>query len=426
MDFADDEERYRVNAFDWKRAFPQVFINGGFDVVIGNPPYGADFDKKSETYIRKRFRAVTNSLDSFIMFVEQAGGLLKFLGYFGMIIPSGWVSTPSSKRLREQFIEQFYPTSFVSLPYDVFEGAYIDTIIVTAQRLPTGKQWQDLEATMVDLIVFPIRRKFESKRDFDTFKQTANFVEWAESPDRDFLVLSSKEQADLVRKLRRSTTTFDSVVEVMRGIETYHPRSASECENPILAFNGDMLRYRLDLGIAAYEGYPPGIEASKPHKFFSGQRILLWQLISRKFRLQAVYADEQFLTNQSVQSLIPRKTTPNIKFVLGILNSQLLSWFFCQVNMVARRDDFPKIIIKQTRELPFPNVDTNNPADKARHDKMVSLVERMLALHKQTPRTPQEQEMVKREIESTDRAIDRLVYDLYGLTEEEIEIVEGK
>jgi hypothetical protein len=142
--------------------------------------------------------------------------------------------------------------------------------------------------------------------------------------------------------------------------------------------------------------------------------------------LQAVYADEQFLTNQSVQSLIPRKTTPNIKFVLGILNSQLLSWFFCQVNMVARRDDFPKIIIKQTRELPFPNVDTNNPADKARHDKMVSLVERMLALHKQTPRTPQEQEMVKREIESTDRAIDRLVYDLYGLTEEEIEIVEGK
>ena len=59
------------------------------------------------------------------------------------------------------------------------------------------------------------------------------------------------------------------------------------------------------------------------------------------------------------------------------------------------------------------------------HDKMVSLVERMLALHKQVPRTPQEQEMVKREIESTDRAIDRLVYELYGLTEEEIGIVEG-
>jgi len=56
---------------------------------------------------------------------------------------------------------------------------------------------------------------------------------------------------------------------------------------------------------------------------------------------------------------------------------------------------------------------------------MVSLVERILALHKQSPRTPQEQEMVKREIESTDGRIDRLVYELYGLSEEEIRIVEG-
>jgi hypothetical protein len=60
------------------------------------------------------------------------------------------------------------------------------------------------------------------------------------------------------------------------------------------------------------------------------------------------------------------------------------------------------------------------------HDKLVSLVGRMLALHKQSPRSPQEQEMVKREIKpSADGRIDRLVYDLYGLSEEEIKIVEG-
>ena len=63
--------------------------------------------------------------------------------------------------------------------------------------------------------------------------------------------------------------------------------------------------------------------------------------------------------------------------------------------------------------------------NKARYGKMVSLVERMLALHKRSPKTPQEQEMVKREIESTDRQIDRLAYELYGLSEEEIRIVEG-
>lgn len=67
------------------------------------------------------------------------------------------------------------------------------------------------------------------------------------------------------------------------------------------------------------------------------------------------------------------------------------------------------------------------PTDKAQHENMVSLVERMLALHKnhQSAKTPQEKESVQRQVESTDGAIDKLVYELYGLTEEEIKIVES-
>jgi len=214
-----------------------------------------------------------------------------------------------------------------------------------------------LEDTAVDLVVFPIRRRVQGLKDFDAFRKVGNCADWIGSPDKEFLVLSSKEQAALVKKLRESPATLNSAVEVMRGIETYKPRPEKDCRMPKRAFNGEMLRYKLDLGPEAYESYPPDIETGKPIKFFSGQRILLRQLISRKFRLQAVYSEEEFLTNQSVQSLIPRNTFPNIKCVLAILNSRLISWFFCQINLVARRDDFPKTIIKQTRELPFPNID---------------------------------------------------------------------
>jgi hypothetical protein len=93
---------------------------------------------------------------------------------------------------------------------------------------------------------------------------------------------------------------------------------------------------------------------------------------------------------------------------------------------VGQRADFPKIVLKETRLLPIYPINFSDPTDKARLGRMVSLVERMLELHKRNPRTPQEQEMVKREIESTDRQVDTLVYELYGLTEEEIRIVEGK
>ena len=75
--------------------------------------------------------------------------------------------------------------------------------------------------------------------------------------------------------------------------------------------------------------------------------------------------------------------------------------------------------------MPIRQIDFSDPNDKARHDKIVSLVERMLELHKQSPRMPQDKERVAREIESTDRAIDKLVYELYGLTEDEVKIVEG-
>ena len=83
-------------------------------------------------------------------------------------------------------------------------------------------------------------------------------------------------------------------------------------------------------------------------------------------------------------------------------------------------------INKQAIErLPYRPINFSDLAEKAAHDKMVGLVERMLALHKRSARTPQEKEMIQREIESTDGAIDTLVYQLYGLTEEEVKIVEG-
>lgn len=106
------------------------------------------------------------------------------------------------------------------------------------------------------------------------------------------------------------------------------------------------------------------------------------------------------------------------------LNSKLLDYFLKKISSPFQGGHFA--FSKQYIELlPIRQINFDDPADKARHDKLVSLVERMLALHKQSPRTPQEQEMVKREIESTDGAIDHLVYELYGLSEEEIRIVEG-
>jgi len=114
-------------------------------------------------------------------------------------------------------------------------------------------------------------------------------------------------------------------------------------------------------------------------------------------------------------------------FLLGVLNSSLADFFFSSIcaRLEGSGETYYEFRAQYVERFPIRPINFSDPADKARHDKMVSLVERMLALHKRSPRTPQEQEMVKREIESTDRAIDTLVYELYRLTEDEVKMVEG-
>jgi len=114
--------------------------------------------------------------------------------------------------------------------------------------------------------------------------------------------------------------------------------------------------------------------------------------------------------------------------VVGILNSRLIRFVYVQTVLEAGQRAFPQVKVASIRGLPIRPIDFSNPADVAKHDKMVSLVETMLDLHKRLPeaKTPGDKSLIERQITATDNAIDRLVYDLYELSDEEIAIVEGE
>jgi hypothetical protein len=112
--------------------------------------------------------------------------------------------------------------------------------------------------------------------------------------------------------------------------------------------------------------------------------------------------------------------------VLGLLNSKLLFWRLGTLSNLFR-GGWITCTKQYFGALPIRNIDFSSPADKSRHDRIVQLVEQMLALHQRlsAAKTPQEQTALERQITATDTQIDRLVYDLYGLTEDEIKIAEG-
>jgi hypothetical protein len=112
-------------------------------------------------------------------------------------------------------------------------------------------------------------------------------------------------------------------------------------------------------------------------------------------------------------------------YLLGILCSKVADFVIHSISSTKQGGyfEYKPMYVSQ---IPIRTIDFSDPADVARHDRMVSLVDRMLALHKQLQevRTPHDETALQRQIEATDRQIDARVFELYGLTEEEIRIVE--
>jgi len=161
-------------------------------------------------------------------------------------------------------------------------------------------------------------------------------------------------------------------------------------------------------------------EPRKPD-FFEGERIYSRKILAERLLVTVEKGDS--VTDQQVYITKPTSDM-SASYLAGLLGSKLIS-FFIRGYYDEANDAFPQIKVGQLRSLPIRTINFADPAEVKLHDEMVALVERMLALHEQTPKSAREKEMHQRQIEMTDEAIDRLVYRLYGLTEEEIGIVEG-
>ena len=122
-----------------------------------------------------------------------------------------------------------------------------------------------------------------------------------------------------------------------------------------------------------------------------------------------------------------KKTPMSLKYILGLLNSKVLNFYLKHIS-TPMQNGFFRYFTQFIERLPISPINISNPADVQRHDRMVALVDRMLALHRQlaAAKTPAEKTMLQRQIDATDRQIDTLGYALYDLTEEEIRVVEGK
>ena len=417
----------RVRAFDWPEGFRDIMQAGGFDVVIGNPPYGADNDEASTGYLRATYSSAGREADTYALFMEQAVKLARSKGFVSMIVPTGWYSGSRFPLLRRFIACQTDPTVFINLPYDIFADAWVDTTIFVATKRTTPTEWPRNSAHTSFLRTFPKRHAISSVAEFGNDLQTTDFAEWFANGDDTYLTYADSRATALIRGIEKRCAPFSDYADIQRGVTPFHLTETPTHKTSLPAFNGTVRRYSLEEGEPRFVRFDNTLAEPKPARYFQGPRLLIRELISRQFQVQAVLAREDFVTNKSMQSVLQRPDGPSLSFLLGCFNSRLLSWLFLQKSNIAQRDDFPKIVLKETRSLPFPRIDLSNPSSRASHDKLVALVDKMLLLvpKLRSAKSEGDRSTLENAVAATDRAIDALVYELYGLTAEEIALVEA-
>jgi len=493
MNLLDSEETYRVNPFDWEKEFPEIMSRGGFDVVIGNPPYIRIQTMKEwapsdvEIYKKHYASASKGNYDIYIVFVERGLSLLNKSARLGFILPHKFFNAQYGEPLRALLSKGKNLTEVVHFgDQQVFAGATNYTCLLFLDK--TGSKqchfikvdnltaWRlNGEATEGKIPVTKITSSewnFTVGRGTELFEKLSNMTVKLGDVARIFQGLVTG--ADKVFVLEETTPPKSGLIKIkdqdgdewLLESEVLRPFlnnvTVSTFERPVfhhwLIFPYRLHGKKADL-VQSEEmsnSYPRvwnylknksnilrGREGGKwNHErwYAFGRNQNLTEMDEPKLIVQVISRQGRYAYDDMGIYFTGGGNGPyygvrwfglgnlhSLHYLQVLLNSHLLDWYLHQISSPFRGGywSYGKRFIEQ---LPIRVINFSNSTDKARHGKMVKLVEQMLSLHKQlaAAKTPDEETRIQRHIDATDQQIDSLVYELYGLNEKEIQIVEGR
>ena len=379
-------------------------VRDGFDVVIGNPPYGRILAEKVQTQLSHNCPAFGATKDAYVAFMVNGLGLLRDCGCESYIVPSAWLGGPAYHLLREEMLRQTF-WQVIALPFDIFSAAYVDNVVyVITKEAPK----QDHRARVFSYAKNSAFGEFRPSP-WQEIVQSA----WESMPDRKLVL--SEAGLQLHRTIRSMCKrTLADVVEMRRGV-LFDPCILTDRKSGSTSyryFEGDVYRYEIRAAMPHWVELGQKMkEYPKDDKWFKGDRILLRRLVNRRQRLMATCVEESFITNKNLYTVLARVGGMPLKCVLAFLNSALFSRLYIDSVSQANKDDFPQVTITDLLGLPFPH-----DVPERSKDQLTVLVTRILTAKASDPAA---------DTSALEREIDEIVYRLYGLTEEEIRIVEG-
>jgi len=399
----DDPKIAGDKVFKWEAQFPEVFKQEGFDVVVGNPPYGADLGEKDRNYLENKFKL--GNTDTAVLFMGLSEELLKDGGVNGFIIPKPFVYSSTWEKVREKLLSGLKEIVDCG---KVWKEVKLEQVVYIYHKNNNYKSYNSLvrEKTI-------IKKVGEiDKKTFDEFGFLVNGV--------------SEKELSLGNKIRRSGAFLNDFVTNQRG--GMFQKEVTSTKSDFKVLGGKQIgKYFIKENV---KGYVAKKYIDDNKAYIKESSILVQRIVAHienpKDHIEIIGTlskeiDFKDFTIVDTINQLQNKNKLSSELLLSIINSKLISWY-------AYRFIFGKAI----RTMQFDNPVTGripipSKIDKKQETRIVSLVDQMLALQKKLHEgkaTGNEKEAIERQIKNVDYEIDQEVYKLYGLTKEEIGIVE--
>lgn len=431
------EQLKKINAFDWEAGFPEVFKQGGFDAVIGNPPYGFHqiHSEELKPYLKRKFISAFGSFEHYFLFYEQSLKLLKNNGLHGFIVPVTWLTIPSGKSLREYILSRYAVKEITWLPQLVFANAQVNTLISIMQRGLKSDTIVNIYKELGFLNSPKIVRKYRQQQFIDS--------------DYYMGIFEDANELKIIKKITLQSIPLKNLAYPCSGYNPYEvgkgkaPKGGPQTKETIVIrpyhsdkkldeqWKPEIIGRNLGRYSVCFNNrwvkYGPWLAAPRDQNNFLGKRILVQEITGGKEkRLIATYYEDEIYHSRDIIPIKILNDFPHPYFLLGIINSWLMTWYHHKRNPKAQKELFPKVLVSDLKNLPIANIRRQDPKQIHIHDSIANQVEILLKLKKQLHETKLETEkqQIERMINHSENRVDELVYELYGLTEEEIKIVE--
>jgi hypothetical protein len=424
--------------FDWKLDFPEAMnekVNKepvGFNIVIGNPPWGGGLDKDLK-YLKQRYPETTlEHVDSYKLFIDASIRLVKIHGCLTMIVPNTLLRQNRLKDVRTLLLKYKLKT-IINLGENIFEEAVVPSCVFTCNKeaaladhdvryydiskLDKREKGLYLNLLLTGLILR--QKSFTENRDLEFAGKILNLsCPFVPLGDFDFFVLKdvglqcqrknvgkeARTKSDLATRIFIDKKLNDQSIMYWKGrdIDRYNIREITQRffrkdfktlikENEVVYFNEEV-----------YNTVP---------------KIIFRQTADHL--IAALDINKRWFDGSAIGFIPNKESEYSILYMLGLFNSSFFKWYY---RRLADEEDrvFAQVKLSKVKQLPVRVIDFSNSKDKLLHDQLKKLVSRRIVNVNTTDFDIEDIEVVK-----IDRAIDRLVYKLYDLSYDEVCRIEG-